>query len=304
MAPVPKKELMAKSRDMKRQGPEKWDEYLRKNRQKNIIARCKKRLTMCEEEKHAHREKEKLRKRAQRLKKNISTPKIKASIITKKRDAYSCPQTFGKAIKKATSKLPTCPTKKQAVVKELFLRVFESEDHNGYRIMVEKSKSKFRAESNQRILVADFYFSDDITRQAPRKRDLKTVRDERTRVKQRIPIRHLLMTVTEAHFEFKKIHPKVNVSLSAFYSWRPKYILLSKQMPHNVCVCKVHLNFSFLIDSVHSCVKDFPGNSKSLLAIICCDQKNENCMFNHCKNCTYDVRKIFLKIWILELVSI
>ncbi|XP_033220649.1 uncharacterized protein LOC117175159 [Belonocnema kinseyi] len=84
MAPVPKKELMAKSRDMKRQDPEKWDEYLRKNRQRNIIARSKKRLTMCEEEKHAHREKEKLRKRAQRLKKKISTPTMKASIITKK----------------------------------------------------------------------------------------------------------------------------------------------------------------------------------------------------------------------------
>ncbi|XP_033225235.1 uncharacterized protein LOC117178102 [Belonocnema kinseyi] len=241
---------------------------MRKDRQRSVIARSEKRLKMCEEEKHAHREKEKLRKRPQRLKKKISSHRMKDSIIIKKRDACSCPQTFGKAINKATSKLLNCPTEKQAVIKELFLRVFVSEDHNGYMAMVEKSKIKFRAESDLRKLVADFYCLDDTSRQAPGKRDSETVRDKNASVKQRIPIRHLLMTVIEAHFELKK------------------------QMPHNVCVCKFDLNFSFLIDSVHSCVQDLPVNSKSLLPIICCDQKNKNCMFNHVKSCTYNVRKI------------
>ena len=41
------------------------------------------------------------------------------SVETAKRGTYKCPQTFGKALRKAIASLPQSPTKRRAVVQEM-----------------------------------------------------------------------------------------------------------------------------------------------------------------------------------------
>lgn len=55
---------------------------------------------------------------------------------------------------------------------------------------------------NQEVI--EFYQNDEVSRQAPGKRDVRSIRDKATVKKIKVPIRHLLMNITEAYYEFKK----------------------------------------------------------------------------------------------------
>lgn len=96
-------------------------------------------------------------------------------------------------------------------------------------------------------LVREFYSSDDISRQAPGIRDVKTMKDPDSGMRTKIQKRYMNMTVKEAYTLFKTEHPTAEIKKSKFYELRPQNIALATEMPHNVCVCKYHANFDYLI---------------------------------------------------------
>lgn len=198
---------------------------------------------------------------------------------------YKCPQTLGKAVKKGKNALPTCPHKKKVVLEHLSA-IYNLSSDNDNHTRKEKQKRGTSEETIERI--REFFSRDDISRQAPGKRDTKSVKmkDGKRETRQK---RHLIMTVKEAFSVYKEKFPQSDVHISTFYSFRPKHILLSSEIPHNVCVCKYHGNFNFLVEAVHENLPTFPKTGRELLEHICCSLDNDSCMNNNCSKCDYDL---------------
>ena len=96
-----------------------------------------------------------------------------------------------------------------------------------------------RALSQQTVkAVQDFYERDDIIIQAPGRKDVVTMWDDRG--KKKMQARYLTMSVNEARALFSEEHPELHIGKSKFADLRPKHVLLSRKVPHNVCMCKRH----------------------------------------------------------------
>lgn len=282
MAPIPKKELMARLREGRKKNETEWKECLQKDRDRKKKTYVK-RNSMSPSELEKQREKTRIKVQKSRLKKKMAN--VGQPISSPKKSSYKTPQSLGKAVKKVFTALPKSPGKQAVVVKEIVKKTFS-------RDICKKlftNRKQILRQNISKELVTKFYCSDEISRQAPGKRDVKSVKNEITGKRQKIPIRHMTMNITDAFYEFKRQNPQSKVGLSTFFSWRPKFVLLSSQTPHNVCVCKKHLNFSFLVEAIRTCTKQFPPSYKDLLNKVCCDKKKENCMFNECSKCKYDV---------------
>lgn len=198
--------------------------------------------------------------------------------------SYQCPQSLGKAVQKIKKAVPNSPRKKIAVIKKLAV------DHvpDSAKILFpqnEPPKSKISEETLK--LVDAFYKSDDVSRQAPGIRDVKSVKDAVTGIRTRYQKRHMIVTVGEAYSLFVDENPGTQIGKSSFYDLRPKHVLLSSEMPHNVCVCKYHANMDFLLSSICNQVGpfNFPKTSEALLF---CDITDEACMSGKCSQCMND----------------
>lgn len=96
------------------------------------------------------------------------------------------------------------------------------------------------------------------------------------------------MNIGEAHKNFVSEYPLIKVSLSKFFTLRPKYVLPVKCTPHNVCVCKSYANMDFLLKSIQSEAL-LPNTTKDLLMKTCCDISNGDCSYGNCGNCVNDL---------------
>ena len=182
---------------------------------------------------------------------------------------------MGKAVKKVKSVLPASPRKREAVVKQLL-----------FQIQPATSKASTFATNSARALtkeeqkkIVDFYLCDDISRQAPGKRDTKSVKNVSSGKREVFQKRHMVMAVKEAFVLYKDEYPDCKIHISKFYSMRPQHVLLSSETPHNVCVCKYHANFNFIVETLHELIPIFPATGKELLEHICCNTQNEVCMY-------------------------
>ena len=81
--------------------------------------------------------------------------------------------------------------------------------------------------------VKSFYCRGDITRNAPGRRDVVTVRDEAG--KKKLQNRHLVMSIKECYETFKEFNPDVKIGVSKFAEIRPPNVLYSSETPSNVC---------------------------------------------------------------------
>lgn len=88
-------------------------------------------------------------------------------------------------------------------------------------------------------LVRNFYEQDDISHQAPGRKDVVTIRSENGG-KTKVQARHLTTTINEVYAMFKESNPNIKIGQSKFSELRPKHVLLSSQLPRNVCLCKYH----------------------------------------------------------------
>lgn len=85
--------------------------------------------------------------------------------------------------------MPKSPGKQSIVIKGIVKKTFSPDICN--RLF--KSDKKTSKEHETKQLVINFYCSDNISQQAPGKRDLKSVRNEATGKREKIPIRLMSM---------------------------------------------------------------------------------------------------------------
>lgn len=88
--------------------------------------------------------------------------------------------------------------------------------------------------------VASFLRTDDISRMAPGQRDYVFVREGKVKIKKQK--RHMLMSLKEAHSLFRN-EGHGTCGLTRFCEYRPVDVCLSRDLPLNVCCCKIHEDF-------------------------------------------------------------
>ncbi len=112
--------------------------------------------------------------------------------------------------------------------------------------------------------VKQFYVRDDISRQAPGRKDSVVIKE--AGVKKTYQKRHLTLSVLEAYRVFQEENPEIKIGKSKFAALRPGKVFTKAETPRNICLCKYHENTQMLIVSVH---KDIPRHAfKSISAFI------------------------------------
>ena len=93
------------------------------------------------------------------------------------------------------------------------------------------------------------------------------------------------MTVTEAYKLFREKYPGECIGKSNFAELRPKHVLLSSDLPVNVCTCRYHQNFVLLYEAMHRIQSDFPLHSHDLPLSSVCNENSDDCWNNKCDKC-------------------
>ncbi|KAJ4437802.1 hypothetical protein ANN_13740 [Periplaneta americana] len=239
-----------------------------RERKKEKLKNCKMEVKKAikEEEKRKNRERV---ARFRRLKKERAETKLAEQ--DHNFCAYKNSSSLGKATPRARKALPNSPRKKRCVVKRLF------ETYVGNSNLSEEKYSS----TNQKGLdistvtaVTEFYNRDDVSRQAPGLKDVRTIHKP-DGSKERMQIRNLYSSLKETHALFISEHGSI-IGKSKFADLRPKHVLLSCQLPHNVCMCKYHENFILAVNSLHKVVLACPAYSSSYLDEIVCQSAKED----------------------------
>ena len=205
---------------------------------------------------------------------NNNTPKQTAEEHVQ---AFQSSSSLGKAAARAGRALPKSPRKKRAVIRKLYVDNIEPiKDKQNRPTMSALSPTIVKT-------VNEFYLRDDISRQAPGRKDVVSVKSTEGKVK--FQIRHLMFPLREAHAMFCNENGSV-VGKSKFAELRPKHVMLSNKLPHNVCLCKYHENFISAINAFHKSVPKFPEYTASLLESFLCKNALEKCWMGKCEKCS------------------
>lgn len=171
--------------------------------------------------------------------------------------------------------MPSSPSKKEAVLKEIAMEVFPK---SARQLLFPKAKTPGDLSKDISDKVHAFFLRDDINRTAPGIKDYKSVKDRTTGVRQNMQKRHLVMSIGECYRLFKEEYPILKVGKSKFYAARPDYVRPVTEIPHDVCVCMYHANFNFLIETATHTFSSFPPSAQELLEQVCCNIEKEECM--------------------------
>ncbi|XP_046384801.1 uncharacterized protein LOC124155107 [Ischnura elegans] len=284
------KNRMAKYRYNKKKNEQKWKEHLEKDAKRNKDNRNKAKEEMTDEQKLKKKEETRLRVKAWRAKQRPAQTHHSESTPTKVLGSYKKESTLKKAVFKVRKSLPFSPKKKKAVIRQL-LKVEKLTDSDLVQLKQNTiPRKKFCEEMNEQVI--KWYETDDISWQAPGKRDCVKIYDPETQKKIQKQKRFLVMTIDEARELFQEKY-NVSVSRSKFFDLRPKHVLPVANTPHNVCVCVKHANFAFLVEGLKTAAglgSNF--NHRSLLDLVCCNTMSESCMTNKCKTCTQDIKTV------------
>lgn len=124
---------------------------------------------------------------------------------------------------------------------------------------------------------------DSISRQSPGKKDFVVSRQNGK--KEHLQKRHLLFSLKEVHALFLRENPTIKIGLSKFSSLRPVNVLLSANMPRNVCLCQYHENIKLICDCLSKKIPDFPTYSGDFVDNFVCSSDAEECMLGKCIKC-------------------
>jgi len=190
---------------------------------------------------------------------------------------YCSKQAAGKALQRLRVRLPFSPRKRKALTLKLALEA-------GNALETSKIIRKgVDSETEEKVL--RFYSRDDISWAAPGKRDSKVVENSsgEKEVQQK---RYLTMNVMEAHQLFKIENLDVKIGKSKFFEFRPKHIQPMSDIPHNVCICKLHGNIDSLLQGISKVYSQSPRTGRELIASLVCQRDNPSCMMNTCTECS------------------
>lgn len=124
MAPIPKKELMARLRKERKKDEAKWNEELMKDRQRKKESYTRQKGTLSAAELQERREKTRIKVQQCRLRKSSIGQSSKPSSNKSK---YKTPQSLGKAVKKVCAALPKSSGKQSIVFKEIIKKTFSQD---------------------------------------------------------------------------------------------------------------------------------------------------------------------------------
>ena len=83
----------------------------------------------------------------------------------------------------------------------------------------------------------------------------------------------------------KSENPSQKIGKSTFSSLQPKHVLLTSQLPRNVCICKYHENFINAVNVLHKVKLTIPKYDEGFTLNIICDMATDKCWFNKCSTC-------------------
>lgn len=282
MALTPAEKMKRRREKLKKEG--KYEEYKAIQRERKRYQNSKKELKMLP----AKERKLKLKKEREKIREKVAKHrKLKSEkcVIPNQTPIYKTASSMGRATHRAYSALPKSPRKKKLIVRKLF------ETYGDYTTPSQPDKTMHQNRISLNVIskVKAFYERDDISRQAPGIKDVVTVRQEDgTKIK--MQLRHLSSSINETHQMFCSEFGAL-VGKSKFAELRPKHVMLSNKMPHNVCLCKYHENFMNAINSFHKFVQEFPSyNHNFILENIICEEPTENCWLSKCSVCMDSIR--------------
>lgn len=259
----------------------KYEEYKKRNKEEAKKSRKKREDNLSKLSKPTQRRirnemKENVRKRVEKCR------KLKQKVSHTTQNLYSpfknC-STLGKATTRAKRSLPSTPRRRKAVIK----RLFQTEIGADNVISCPPDTIARGLPLETKDLVIDFYEREDISRQAPGRKDVITVRENG--IKYKMQTRHLQCSIKEVFAMFKADHSDVKIGKTKFAELRPKHVLLSNKLPHNVCLCKCHENFIMALDALHKQVPEIPNYSDDFPSRLLCAKQSTNCWLNQCVGC-------------------
>lgn len=153
-------------------------------------------------------------------------------------------------------------------------RICEAEERR------KKPKSSFVGTED---CVKKFYDLEMISRHLPGKKDYVTVKTDGA--SNQIQKQVMLMTLAEAHLEFKKMFPERSISFSKFAKLRPRNIVLMKDTPPNSCCCIYCENMKLLFDAIKPYLPAQINSLSSLVSSVVCGIENFLCMRGKCSSC-------------------
>ena len=278
------KERQAKRRKLLKENRELYEAYLEKDKKRKAESRAAKRSTMSQSDVEEHKLQERIRLRKYRERKRSESQQCSSSPQATG-TPYRSTQALGKAVKRVQLSLPSSPRKKRCVIQNLAKRV-------GIEVLEElplPHRSNGLSESTK-MLVNNFYLSDDISWQAPGRKDRVIIREvnEGRKEKRTEQARYMLTSLKEAHFKFLEDHPSDKIGLSKFCELRPSNVKLFDHIPHHVCVCSYHENVRLLL----AALKEHTSLQTEFQDFICqmtCDAQAEACLTGQCKSCEKNI---------------
>ena len=130
--------------------------------------------------------------------------------------------------------LPASPHKRLCVVETLAKTVGLNLDNTPAR-----DSSSISISDKTKQLVIGFYNSNDVSWQAPGRKDRIIVRESDTngkKTKRTEQVRYLLMSLKEAYSKFAEKLTDSQIGLSKFCEFHPTHVKLFEHIPHHVCV--------------------------------------------------------------------
>ena len=216
----------------------------------------------------------------QRVAKQRSHKKTALEVEEKELPIYNSAKRLCKAVTRAARSLPFSSTKRRLVVGRLAERVGLSKSTVlPSNITPGSIKEK----------VVGFYIRDDISRQAPGKKDYFTI--WKLDCKVQIQNRHLLFTIIETFGIFKEEHPEVKIGRSTFAKLKPLHILHRHELSKDACM--YHENVILHCEALHKVLQNFPAFSGDFVGNLVCSTSSELCMMGKCQVCTDKVEQWF-----------
>ncbi|CAF2970124.1 unnamed protein product, partial [Rotaria sp. Silwood2] len=197
-------------------------------------------------------------------------PSFKSSFETK--------QIKGKALRKITNALPVNKNKQIELITHM------AEDLGILDMKKKHERVQNCISMSTQNEVINFYCRDDISYQAPGRKDSITIKIDG--IKQTIQKRFLLFSLREVYQLFIDEYPQHKIGRSSFQELRPPNVFYRSSMPHNICVCNYHENINLLITALNEHIQDFTSiNLQSFIKLLVCDDNRESCMFSKCDKC-------------------
>lgn len=189
---------------------------------------------------------------------------------------FKSQSSFKKAQKKTRTSLPKSNENQKAIVQSLYYELFPEQ--------VPKNKRLHMQRNQVDALVESFYERIDVSQQLPGKRDIKRIKQADGTVKE-VQKRIMLLTLTEAFKEFKKLYPDEVIGKSKFFQLKPIYIAYVHDMKHNGCLCKTCENMKLLFCSLRPMLiddfKETVVKASDVIDSLLCD----NCDSKSCEIC-------------------